>query len=104
MKDEVLPKTEAMRWILQAESDLGVARLALREGFYSISCFFSQQSGEKAFKSIGYFRGDRRVFGNSLQKILDNLTETYPDLSNLRDSACRLDQYYLSTRYPDALP
>lgn len=44
------------------------------------------------------------MFGNSLQKILDRLTETYPDLSNLRDSACRLDQYYLSTRYPDALP
>ncbi|MCY4652867.1 MAG: HEPN domain-containing protein [Dehalococcoidia bacterium] len=95
---------EATRWILQAENDLGFAKLALQEGYYSQACFISQQAAEKALKSISYGRGDRFVVGHSLQELLNGLVGTHGELESLREAACRLDQYYVATRYPDALP
>lgn len=98
------PKVEATRWILQAEYDLSIAELVLREGHYSHACFMSHQAAEKALKSVTYGRGDRFVIGHSLQELLTGLVGTYEGLESLREAACRLDQYYVATRYPDALP
>ena len=98
------PIAEATRWILQAENDLAFAQLGLREGYYSQACFLSQQAAEKALKSVAYGRGDRFVVGHSLQELLNDLVGTYGDMESLRESARRLDQYYVATRYPDALP
>ena len=98
------PTAEATRWILQAENDLAFAQLGLREGYYSQACFLSQQSAEKALKSVAYGRGDRFVIGHSLQELLNGLVSTHRDLESLREAVCRLDQYYVATRYPDALP
>ncbi len=98
------PTVEATRWILQAENDLAAANTMLREGFHSQACFMSQQSAEKALKSVAYFRGDRYVVGHSLQELLNSLVSTHKDIDSLREAAGRLDQYYISTRYPDALP
>ena len=102
MKPE--PTAEATRWILQAENDLAFAQLGLREGYYSQACFMSQQAAEKALKSLAYGRGDRFVIGHSLQELLNGLVGTYREMESLREAACRLDQYYVPTRYPDALP
>ena len=98
------PTSEATRWILQAENDLAFAQLGLREGYYSQACFLSQQAAEKALKSLAYGRGDRFVIGHSLQELLNDVTSTHTDLESLRGAARRLDQYYTTTRYPDALP
>ncbi len=98
------PTAEATRWMLQSENDLAAANAMLREGFYSQACFMSQQAAEKALKSIAYGRGDRFVIGHSLQELLNDLVNTHEDMESLRDAACRLDQYYIATRYPDALP
>lgn len=98
------PTAEATRWILQAENDLAFARLGLREGYHSQACFLSQQAAEKALKSVAYGRGDRFVIGHSLQELLNGLVGTHEDMESLREAACRLDQYYVATRYPDALP
>ena len=98
------PTAEAMRWTLQAEYDLSIAELVLRENHYSHVCFMSHQAAEKALKSVAYGRGDRFVIGHSLQELLNGLVGTHEDLESLREAACRLDQYYVATRYPDALP
>ena len=98
------PTAEATRWILQAENDLGFAQLGLRERYHSQACFLSQQAAEKALKSVAYGRGDRFVIGHSLQELLNGLVGTYGEMESLREAACRLDQYYVATRYPDALP
>ena len=50
-------RTEADRWLKQAENDLEFARLGLREGFFAQVCFLAQQSAEKAVKAIGYLHG-----------------------------------------------
>ena len=44
------------------------------------------------------------MIGHSLQELLNDLVSTYRDMEPLREAVCRLDQYYIATRYPDALP
>ena len=98
------PKQEADRWLRQAENDLAVVRMSVREGFYAHACFMSQQAAEKALKALAYLKGDRFVPGHSVKGLLDDLTTTYPELASVNDGAKQLDQYYVPTRYPNALP
>ena len=95
------PRSEALRWLLQAENDLAYARIGLREGFHAQVCFQSQQICEKALKSIHYGKlGARIVYGHSLVELCANL-----DLpAELRRELSVLDQYYIPTRYPNGLP
>ena len=97
-------KADAERWLRQAENDLEAAKALLREGFFSQACFAAQQVGEKALKALVFNRGDRFAVGHSLQQLLADLDASYPELSGLGNIARVLDQYYIATRYPDALP
>ena len=61
------PRSEALRWLRQAENDLAYARVGLREGFHAQVCFQAQQICEKALKSIHYGKlAARIVYGHSL--------------------------------------
>jgi HEPN domain-containing protein len=95
------PRSEAQRWLLQAENDLAFARIGLREGFFAQVCFQCQQICEKALKSIRYGRlAERVVFGHSLAELSRGL-----ELSvDLVQELLVLDQYYIPTRYPNGLP
>ena len=84
----------------QAQNDLKFARAAWRGKFYSQCCFICQQGAEKALKSALLKRGARAVFTHSLVKLCDLLKLD----GELRAAAQTLDQYYVSGRYPDALP
>ena len=95
---------EAERWLRQAEHDLEFARVALRERFHAPTCFIAQPSAEKALKALLYRLGERVVLGHSLMDLLDRLEDPIPDVATLRESAGILDQYYVPTRYPNALP
>ena len=97
-------KEDARRWLRQAENDLAVARLILREGFFAQACFMSHQVAEKALKALAYNRGDRFVTGHSLIDLLSTLVTTYKQLAEHTKLAKALDRYYVPTRYPDALP
>lgn len=44
------------------------------------------------------------MYGPSVALLVDRLAERAPELANLRDDAGILDQYYIPTRYPSALP
>ena len=101
MRDD---RTEADRWLKQAENDLDFARLGLREGFHSQVCFFAQQCAEKAVKAIGYLLEDQTVPGPSVAVLADRFAERVPEFANLRADAGILDQYYIPTRYPNGLP
>ena len=97
-------KAEAARWLAQAESDLGFAELGLREGFFAQACFVCQQAAEKALKALHYLGGARVVLGHSLVELLDPLVTEHAGLTDLREGAQQLDQYYIPTRYPNGLP
>jgi len=95
MKPE--PRAEGRRWLVQAEDDLRFAELASREGFFAQACFNSQQAAEKALKAFLYARGAEQVIGHSV-------ADLEPEFAKLKERAAPLDQFYLSTRYPNSLP
>ncbi len=95
---------EAQRWLRQSENDLAGARVLHREGFFALACFTSQQAAEKALKALAYLKGERFVPGHSVKGLLDDLMATYPELASVHEGAEGLDQYYVPTRYPNALP
>jgi HEPN domain-containing protein len=47
-------KKRARDWLNQSINDLKWARESLKQGFYSQTCFISQQAAEKAIKAIVY--------------------------------------------------
>ena len=100
MKDS---ENTARAWLLQARNDLDFAQNALDSQFYSQTCFISQQVAEKTLKALAYYRGDRYVTGHSLVDLVRLVEDTYPQLSEHLPAMRRLNIYYVSTRYPDAL-
>ena len=95
---------EARRWLRQTENDLEFARLATREGFFAQPCFMAHQVLEKSLKALTYNRGDRYVLGHSLTELVSDLAGVHPALRDYVEPMGVLDQYYVPTRYPDALP
>lgn len=98
------PKEEAHRWLQQAENDLESARFTMGGRFYAQVCFMAQQAAEKGLKALTYLQGARYVRGHSIRELLEGILEWYPQLEQHREIANRLDQYYITPRYPNALP
>ena len=91
-------KNRAMDWLRQAEDDLLWTRDTLKAGRYAQTCFAAQQTSEKALKALALFRGYEDVRSHSILKIAQALKIK----GDLEKMAGRLDQYYISARYPDA--
>ena len=96
--------SEGRRWLVQAENDLRFAELASREGFFAQACFNSQQAAEKALKALLYARGAEQVMGHSVADLATECARLEPEFAKLKERAAPLDQFYLSTRYPNSLP
>jgi HEPN domain-containing protein len=92
----------AKRWLTFAKEDLRVAEIVLREAIYNQVCFHAQQCVEKALKSALTHRGHTTPRTHSITDLLSVLPSEY--LANLRDALVELDDFYIPTRYPDALP
>ena len=95
---------EGARWLRQAEHELQVARLFLREGFWRHVCRYSNFAAEFSLKALAYYRGDRKAWEHSLEVLLENVADTFPDLAALSPDAERLNDYRVATRYPGAFP
>ena len=93
-------ESRAGDWLLQAENDLLFAESARDNGFFSQCCFICQQAAEKALKAMLYARGAKAILTHSLYKLCEELEVN----GGLKSAAGTLDQYYVSGRYPDALP
>jgi HEPN domain-containing protein len=94
-----MSKNRAKNWLKQALNDLEWARAGLEKKFFSQACFMSQQAAEKAIKAIA-FSEDFEVRSHSIVSIAKELKIN----SAVETAARRLDLYYISARYPDALP
>jgi HEPN domain-containing protein len=89
-------------WFECAEDDLKFAKIGLREGFYSQVCFLSQQVIEKTLK--GCIKSQGRAFPKT-HKLVDlyhlcNFKWLHP----YKDRIKLIDEFYIPTRYPDAIP
>lgn len=96
-------RKDAQRWLRQAEADLSGARVSTQGGRYEWACFQAQQSAEKALKAFLYDRGRTSILTHSLKELLREAQRLEPGLSALAEAAAYLDQFYLSTRYPNTL-
>ncbi|MDH4466686.1 MAG: HEPN domain-containing protein [Bacteriovoracaceae bacterium] len=92
-------KKRAKDWLNQAINDLRYAKEGIKTQFYSQVCFMSQQAAVKAIKSIAYHK-EYDIKGHSIAKIAKAIGLN----SEVEEAGKRLDIYYISSRYPDALP
>lgn len=60
---------QAERWLRTAEEDMQAARLLGDSEMYAQACFYAQQSGEKAVKSLWYL-ADADPWGRSIQRLI----------------------------------
>ena len=97
------PLQQAERWFRQAEHDLQVARMDLANGFYSDCCFMSEQIGQKVVKAFLMRQGERTVLEHSIRSLVKHASHYESAFQSLLEGAGMLDQYYIPTRYPDAL-
>jgi len=96
---------QAERWLLTAEEDLRAASTLLEAKMYAQACFYAQQSGEKAIKSLWYLV-DAVPWGHSVQRLIMEFPQKadVPELETWIAHGALLDKFYIPTRYPNGLP
>lgn len=98
------PKENGLRWLEQAKHDLEVAEKNLEIlGFYSDACFIAEQAAQKALKAFLLFKGERYILIHSVGELAESAFKYDNDFEQLIKYSRKLDQYYIPTRYPDAL-
>jgi HEPN domain-containing protein/predicted nucleotidyltransferase len=99
------PQEDAARWLAFAAEDLRMVELALQESLFNQACFHAQQCAEKSLKAAFASRGDLIPRTHALVDLLERLPEDVrARFAGLSDQLRQLDQFYVPTRYPDALP
>ena len=96
------PRENAARWFQQAEHDWKMAK-RLREESPADACYFAEQAAQKALKAFLYSRGSRGQAEHSVVFLAERCAEIDPSFSAIASNGNILDQYYIPTRYPDAL-
>jgi HEPN domain-containing protein len=98
------PHLEAQRWLRQAQADLAVVRTLRAAGHHAAACFHSQQAAEKALKAVVFAHGARVVLGHSVRELARQCEAYDPTFAGVAEGAALLDQFYITTRYPNGLP
>lgn len=92
------------RWLDFARDDLRAARALATEGIHHLACFHAQPSAEKALKHVLTTNGRLPPRTHSLSELMDLSREFVVLPEDLIRSIEDLDDYYMPTRYPDAIP
>jgi HEPN domain-containing protein len=92
----------AESWLHFAGEDLRVAELAMVDGLYNQVCFHAQQCVEKSLKGWLAHRGENVPRTHRMADLLNLLPNDL--IGGLEDRLYSLDQFYIPTRYPDAIP
>ena len=107
-KGKVLPMQshlDAQRWLTFAEQDLRMAELALGAEIFNQTCFHAQQCVEKCLKACLAAGGALLPRTPLIADLLQQLPPTTQGtVAGLEQDLLALDQFYIPTRYPDALP
>lgn len=91
-------------WLEFARQDLEIAEVAFDRKIYNQTCFHCQQAVEKFLK--GYLTAKDKDIPKThfLDELLNLCIQMDKDFEKLREHCAKLDDYYIPTRYPDALP
>ncbi len=97
------PAETGDRWLREAAHTLQQAKLVYKNKIYNVTCFLAEQACQKALKAVLYFEGARFITMHSIAELLKEVSKKHPELSRFIAQGGHLDQYYLSSRYPDAV-
>lgn len=97
-------KEQSIRWLEQSEDDLRAAYNLFKLDDFSRACFFSEQSAQKSLKAYLILNKQIRLPLHAITDLLNKAALFDKSFFNLIDGGKILDKYYLTTRYPDALP
>lgn len=86
-------------WFRQAEDDLAWCKDTIETNHPAQACFIAQQIAAKALKALAYNREIDFVKSHSVRQIARALEIN----SEIENAGKILDQYYITTRYPDAI-
>lgn len=92
------------QWLARAEDDLAFAHLGFRENYFSQVCFLSQQVVEKCLKAFLLAKGRSYPRQHKVVELAALCTEIQQELEPYKTDLKLLDEFYLPTRYPDAIP
>ena len=98
------PLETARRWLAEAEHSLTITGVMFEGGFWAKVCFESEQTSQLALKAFLYSKGRRTIPIHSIGDLIAECGKEDQRFLELRNRGIVLDKYYLSTRYPDALP
>lgn len=94
--------SEGLRWLDKSREHLRLAKLALENGIYSLSCFHSQQAAEQALEGLLVAFAGVHLLTHSIVKLAEEAS-TLKDLSlPSKDGLEELEDHYLQARYPNA--
>ena len=96
------PLETATRWFRQAERDLEMAS-RLKEEAPADSCYYAEQAAQKALKAFLLRQGSRGEPEHSIRILSRKCGDLDPSFRSGVERWKVLDQYYIPTRYPDAL-
>ena len=98
------PRQTAVRWIREAEHTLRVAEtISKQPEAYNVVCFLAEQAAQKSLKAVRYLDGARLVSIHSVSELIKQVSQNRPEFLPLKPRGAILDQYYITTRYPDAV-
>ena len=97
------PLETARRWLGQAEHSLTVTRVLLEQNLWSDVCFHSEQTAQMGLKAFLYLRGHRPILVHAVSELALQCSEEDSDFLIFIDQSAEIEEYYLSTRYPDAV-
>lgn len=97
------PKENAKRWLREAEHTLAQAEQTYKNKIWNLVCFLSEQTAQKALKAVLYYNGERFINIHSIVELVREAATKHPELIKFARDGGILDQYYLSSRYPDAV-
>ena len=92
------------QWLARAEDDLAFARVGFRENYFSQVCFLSQQVVEKCLKAFLLAKGRSYPRQHKVVELASLCTEIQQELEPFKTDLKLLDEFYIPTRYPDAIP
>ncbi len=91
-------------WLERASEDLRMAELALDEGIFNQTCFHAQQCIEKSLKGFLISKSNTYPRTHQLSDLRKQCQLLDMAFAQFHAACIVVDQYYIPTRYPDAVP
>ena len=92
---------EHERWLKIVEEDLAVAKVLLKEEFFSSVAYHSQQAAEKSLKAFLVFKNRPVIKTHDLLKLLKLCSLIDGEFQRLFDAADCVNPFSTKFRYPD---